>query len=406
MERAKQRVTAGARRVTDHPLGFPVLLFLALTSLALVGAIFAFQKGTPQLSLRTDENFIAIISDENKEYSVPTNADTVGDLLKLQKISLVGGDRVEPAADAPITGDNFKVNIYRSVPVAVVEAGTTKHVKTAAASARDAVQTVGVSLYNEDIVTATPTENFVTQGSIGERLEVDRSTPIELTLYGTPATVHTHAKTVEELLKQRNLKLTKDDTVKPALNTPVAANLKVSVIRNGIQVVTVVEQIAAPIETVVDSSLSFGSQAVRQEGSSGRVNKTYRITVEGGNEVKRELLQAVTIQEPVKRIVAKGNTVNIPANKQAVLAAAGISPNDYAYVDYIFSRESRWNAAALNASGCGGLGQACPSGKLARVCPNWQSDAVCQTKFFTGYAVGRYGSWQGAYDAWLKKHWW
>ncbi len=406
MERAKQRVTAGARRVTDHPLGFPVLLFLALTSLALVGAIFAFQKGTPQLSLRTDENFIAIISDENKEYSVPTNADTVGDLLKLQKISLVGGDRVEPATDAPITGDNFKVNIYRSVPVAVVEAGTTKHVKTAAASARDAVQTVGVSLYNEDIVTATPTENFVTQGSIGERLEVDRSTPIELTLYGTPATVHTHAKTVEELLKQRNLKLTKDDTVKPALNTPVAANLKVSVIRNGIQVVTVVEQIAAPVENIVDSSLSFGSQAVRQEGSPGKVNKTYRITVENGNEVKRELLQAVTIQEPVKRIVAKGNTVNIPANKQAVLAAAGISPNDYAYVDYIFSRESRWNAAALNASGCGGLGQACPSGKLARVCPNWQSDAVCQTKFFTGYAVGRYGSWQGAYDAWLTKHWW
>jgi hypothetical protein len=88
------------------------------------------------------------------------------------------------------------------------------------------------------------------------------------------------------------------------------------------------------------------------------------------------------------------------------MAAAGISQSDYAYVDYIFSRESRWNAAAMNAGGCGGLGQACPAGKLAAVCPAWQTDAVCQTKFFSGYAIGRYGSWQGAYNAWLAKHWW
>jgi hypothetical protein len=78
------------------------------------------------------------------------------------------------------------------------------------------------------------------------------------------------------------------------------------------------------------------------------------------------------------------------------MAAAGISPDDYAYVDYVFSRESHWNAAAMNAGGCGGLGQACPAGKLAAVCPGWQSDPVCQTRFFTGYAVGRYGSWAGA----------
>lgn len=406
MERAKLRVTAGVKKVADHPLGLPVLLFLSLTSLAIVGSIFAFSNGTPQFSLRSDENFIAIVSDENKEYSVPTNADTVGDFLKARKITLARGDRVEPATDAPITGDNFKINIYRSVPVVVVEAATTLHVKTAAASARSAVQSVGVSLYNEDIVRARPTENFVTQGSIGERLEVDRSTPIELTLYGAPSTLHTHASTVADLLKQRNVKLSKDDSVKPALSTPISPNLKVAVIRNGIQVVTVTESVAPPQEIVVDGSLSFGSQAVRQEGSPGKISKTYRITVENGNEVKRELLQSVTIVEPVKRIIAKGNTVNIPANKQAVLAAAGISPSDYAYVDYIFSRESRWNAAAMNASGCGGLGQACPATKLARVCPNWQSDPVCQTKFFTGYAVGRYGSWQGAYNAWLTKHWW
>ncbi|QQS18580.1 G5 domain-containing protein [Candidatus Saccharibacteria bacterium] len=103
--------------------------------------------------------------------------------------------------------------------------------------------------------------------------------------------------------------------------------------------------------------------------------------MQNGEEVSRKLLQSVVTVQPVERVVAKGNTVNIPDDKQAVMVAAGISQGDFAYVDYIFSRESRWNAAATNAGGCAGLGQACPGAKVINACANWQTNAVCQTQF-------------------------
>ncbi|MGB4967606.1 MAG: ubiquitin-like domain-containing protein [Candidatus Saccharimonadales bacterium] len=406
MSVAKEKIIHRAHQVKHHPMGLPVVLFVILAVCAVAAVYLALRGGTPQLALRPNDSYIARLNIDGQIKTIPTRAKTVGDFIAREKIPVGPRDRVEPAATETIVGDNFRINVYRAEPVTVIDGAKRVQAVTAAGSPRNAVTQTGLVLYNEDRVSAAPTSNFVTEGSLGERLTIDRATAIQLDLYGTLHDVHTRSKTVAELLKRRGVVLGKDDTVQPAAETTLTPGVKVAVIRNGIQVITVEEDVAPPTKTVVDASLSFGTQAVRQEGSAGRASRTYEINNQNGKEVSRRLLQSVTIKEPVERIVAKGNTTYIPSDKMSVMAAAGISPDDYAYVDYVFSRESHWNAAAMNAGGCGGLGQACPAGKLAAVCPGWQSDPVCQTRFFTGYAVGRYGSWAGAYNAWLSKHWW
>ena len=85
------------------------------------------------------------------------------------------------------------------------------------------------------------------------------------------------------------------------------------------------------------------------------------------------------------------------------MAQAGIAQSDWGYVDYIISHESGWNPNATNASsGAHGLPQALPYSKTG--C-GW-SDPVCQLRWANTYAVGRYGSWYGAYAFWLSSHWW
>lgn len=394
------------QRVKEHPMGLPVVLFVVLAVCGLLAVWLAMRGGTPQLASRPNDSYIARLNIDGETKAIPTKAKTVGEFIQLESIPVGPRDRVEPDAHEPIVGDNFRINVYRAEPVVVIDGATETHGTAAAGSNRMAVEQAGVKLHNEDSIAVIPTYNFVVQGSLGQRLTVNRATPIQLDLYGKTYSVFTRAKTVADLLKKRGVVLGKDDTVQPGKTTVLEAGIKVSVIRNGIQVITVEEDLAPPIKTIMDASLSFGAQAVRQEGTPGKVTRTYEINIQNGKEVSRRLLQSVTTKEPVERIVARGSTSNIPSDKVAVMAAAGISADDYAYVDYIFSRESRWNAAAMNAGGCGGLGQACPAGKLANVCPGWQSDPVCQTRFFSGYAIGRYGSWAGAYNAWLSKHWW
>lgn len=85
------------------------------------------------------------------------------------------------------------------------------------------------------------------------------------------------------------------------------------------------------------------------------------------------------------------------------MSAAGISESDWGYVDYIVSHESGWNPNATNrSSGACGLVQALPCGKV----PGNGYDPVDNLRWGTGYAVGRYGSWAGAYAFWVSNNWW
>lgn len=394
----------GARKLHRHPVGLSILVFAALVLVSGGLLYIGLRKSPERLAVTPNDNFIVILHADGAERTLPTDAETVGELLQRLDIRLQRGDTVEPAANATIATDNFLVNVYRSVPVAINDDGKERVVHTAAVTPRSIVAASGTTLYGEDEA-RIELVGEVMSGGLGRQVVIERSKPILLTLYGQALQTRTRALTVQDLLREKSITLKPDDTVKPAADTPVTADMQISVVRNGVQVITVTEDIAAPVKTVVDASLSFGSQAVRQEGSPGKKVQTYEINVQGGEEVSRRLLQSVVTVQPVERIVAKGNTVNIPADKQSVMAAAGISPGDYAYVDYIFSRESRWNAAAVSPNGYYGLGQTSLA-RLSAACPNWQSDPVCQTRLFTSYATGRYGSWEGAYNFWLSRHWW
>ncbi len=413
MQKAKKKLhrtyrlgRSHARRVRRHPASLPVVLFVFLVAFSGGILLYGLKHHARQLTITPNQNFIVIVKVDGTKQTVPTDADTVGQLLDKLHIKLSKSDRVEPEAKAPITVDNFLINVYRSAPITIVDGTKTTMTSNAAATARSMVTQAGLQLYPEDIVVAKPVDNIVAENSIGSRVMISRATPIEVSMYSANLVmIRTHAKTVGDWVKSADVRLSNNDTLKPAASTPITAGMQVSVVRNGVHTVTVNEAISAPVKTIIDTSLSFGSQAVRQEGSAGMQIRTYQVVVENGNEVSRTLIQSIVTVQPVERIVAKGNTVNIPADKQAVMAAAGISPNNYAYVDYIFSRESHWNAAAVSGTGkYVGLGQTSQA-RLSAACPGWQTDPVCQTRFFSGYA-GRYGGWEGSYNAWLRQGWW
>jgi hypothetical protein len=172
---------------------------------------------------------------------------------------------------------------------------------------------------------------------------------------------------------------------------------------------TVTEEVEVPFdkETTNDPNQPAGKITVITPGTPGKKQVTYELDLRDGKEIGRRTIQEVVTAQPKKQVQTKGTKVAVvTGDKVEWMRAAGISESEFAAVDFIIGRESGWRPAAMNAGGCGGLGQACPVSKLARVCPNWQTDPVCQLSFFGGYAKGRYGSWTGAYNFWLSNRWW
>lgn len=416
---AQRRHVRRVKRMVKRPLfTVPFMTFLVLLIVGVVGFIIATGgKG----KFKPSNSNIVIVDHDKQRQTVPTSATTVGELLDRLHITLNPGDVVEPSRDTQIVQDNFHVNVYRAVPVTVLDNGRATYSYSAAATARSIVKQAGVMVYPEDNLHLEPTQNFLTDSSIGERVVIDRATPVNVNLYGTPVTLRTHATTVADLLKSQKITLHNGDTVQPAPTTPITANAQIFVIHKGQQIQSVEQDIPMPTQTVEDAGLTFGTTVVRQQGSPGKQVITYEIDLQNGKEVGRRVIQQVTTVQPVTQIIARGKAVQIPSDKQAVMALAGISSGDYAYVDYIVSHESGWCPTKLQGhpGACPayppdsipsylgyGLGQATPGSKMAAFGGDWQVSAVTQLKWATSYAVGRYGSWAGAYNHWQSSHNW
>lgn len=423
LRRAFRRFRATQRRRflrwQQHPLGLPVLAFIAAV---IVGGVLllVLSETHTTTTFHPYSSYIVIIKHDGQTQTVPTNELTVGALLKKLDIPVSPRDRVEPSPSTVIAQDNLRVNIYRAVPVTVTDGSTVHTAYSAAATPRGVATDAGVKLYAEDEVTAQPAVDLVSEQSLGESLTVNRAVPVTLNNYGTVLPLRTHQPTVAALLQSIHIKLTPADTVIPDAQTPITAGLQVFVNRKGTQIVTESTTIPAPVQVVEDDSLSFGTSATRQQGSPGTQVTTYEVQTVNGQQV-RTVLQTIVTVPPVPQIVAHGKAVSIPADKQAVMAQAGISSSDYAYVDYIASHEGGWCPTKIQGThdcpgfidpsqvpsyGGYGIFQATPGRKMASAGSDWATNPVTQIRWATGYADGRYGSWAGAYNHWSVYHNW
>lgn len=293
------------KRAARRPFVAVPFVTISVLLLLSVVAIMLFSGGKPALK-PAGVNTVIVTDDGKERTAVPTKEKTVGGLLKRLGIALNEGDVVEPSLDTEIVSDEFRVNIYRALPVTIVDGSRKLFTFSAAATPRSIVKQAGIEVYPEDELLMLPTENFLIEGSIGPRIVIERATPVNINLYGTQVMMRTRAKTVGDLLKERNIKMGPDDSIQPAVETLLTPNIEIFLLRRGTEITTVEEEIPMPVEKIYDNNLSVGTRAVRQQGSAGKRAVTYQIEFENGVEVSRTEIQKVEVVPPVKHVVAIG----------------------------------------------------------------------------------------------------
>ena len=284
------------------------IMLTAGAILTLVGGLFFVNQAladTAKPVVKAGERLVNIY-DRGVEKTVVTKARTVREVLKLAKISIdERQDVVEPGLDSEMVAEKYNVNIFRARPITIVDGNKRLKITTAEQTPALIAKAAGLEVFTEDKTALGKGDNIVVDGA-DVVMKVERASVVNFVLYGKESVVRTHAKTVGELLKDKNITLQKDDTLSVDQSARIVPGMKIELWRNGKQTVTVEEDVKFQTEKVQDANRDLGYREVKQAGENGKKNVTYEIEMKNGVEVSRKEIASVVTKESKKQIEIVG----------------------------------------------------------------------------------------------------
>nr|WP_279665593.1 G5 and 3D domain-containing protein [Ectobacillus ponti] len=238
---------------------------------------------------------------EGKQQVVHTHADTVKELLEKQNIKLVSKDKVSPGLDAKVK-DHMKIMIDKADRFAITVDGEKQELLSTAKTVDELLKERNIQLGEHDVV--KPGRGSALKG--GENITVEHAFMVSLTVGGQQQQVWSTSITVADLLKKQQVALNELDKVQPSLETIVKKDTAVAVVK--VEKVTDVVEVDVPFAEVKkqDPNMDAGTQQVLQQGEAGKLQRTFEVVKENGAEVSRTLQQEVKLKESKERIVAVG----------------------------------------------------------------------------------------------------
>jgi uncharacterized protein YabE (DUF348 family) len=274
-----------------------ILTTVTVALIATALAYPAFARNTLTLSL------------DGQAREVSTDADTVREVLEDEGIEVGAHDVVAPELDAAVDeGTRIAVRFGRPLDVNL-DGDKTRHWVTAT-DVTTALDQIGLRVDGANLSTS-------------RSAEIDRSgmaltiaTPKRLTFAiagKKPQVKKVAALTVRQALTMRDVKVDKDDEVRPRLGKVLDGGERITVTKVRV-VKKPVKNEAVPFatETISTSSMYEGEETVTREGRAGHRDVTYQLRFENGELVTRKVLSVRDVVSPVARLVKVGTKEREP----------------------------------------------------------------------------------------------
>ncbi|MDX6325067.1 MAG: resuscitation-promoting factor RpfB [Nocardioidaceae bacterium] len=285
------------------------------------------------------------LSLDGRTEQVSTGADTVGDVLAAQGISVGRHDVVVPSLASPVDdGSRIAVRFGRPLDLSL-DGKDTRHWVTAT-DVTSALDQLGLRIGDARLSTS----RGATISRNGMHLSV--VTPKRVTYAvgaARPVTRTVTALTVAQALKKQGVRVDKNDQVKPGLGKVLSKKDKITVTKVRLATNKVTESIPFRTETTSDSSMYQGDQKVLRSGRSGHRDVTYKLRYENGKLVRRQVVGVHHVVQPVTALVKVGTKA------KPVVSTPSYSSGSSVW-DSIAACESGGNWAANTGNGYyGGL---------------------------------------------------
>jgi uncharacterized protein YabE (DUF348 family)/3D (Asp-Asp-Asp) domain-containing protein len=154
----------------------------------------------------------------------------------------------------------------------------------------------------------------------GDSFVIDHALAVQVTADGETKTMYTVARTVESALKELNLSVGEEDKLTPPLDTALANETAIQIVRVKRESEEFTETMPFEVEKKNDAQLVKGKEQVVQEGQEGVVLKTKEKVYEDGVLVSEEIVGETVQMERVNKVVAVGT-------KNPVVVLSASSPN-------------------------------------------------------------------------------
>ena len=243
------------------------------------------------------ESRLISVYDQGADYSFLTKETTIGAALREAGITLDDHDSVEPSREEGLVAATYQINIYRARPIIVVDGPVRLKILSAHQTAEQIASDAGIPLKDEDRTDFSLATNFTSDGA-GQILTISRAREITLDLYGKTTPLRTQAATIQELLKEKNITLAAPDRLSHPTTAPIHEGMSIRIWREGVQTLSVEEDIAPSLRLIYDLNQPLGYRAVQSAGTVGLRTITYQVEIRDGEELSRVRLSAVTTREP------------------------------------------------------------------------------------------------------------
>lgn len=140
---------------------------------------------------------------------------------------------------------------------------------------------------------------------------IKRAVPVYITADNKRTTVMTYRDTVEEMFEDIPVSPGSLDRVEGAdMKDKITSGMELRIVRVTENIVSETETVPYTIQRKTNRRLDKGTERVTQEGREGILEKLYKVVMEDGVEVSKQLISEKIIQNPVNKIIEIGTVMN------------------------------------------------------------------------------------------------
>lgn len=201
------------------------------------------------------------------------------------------------------------VFFYLKRDVLINDDGKVIALKTMKTTVKDVLDQSGVILKPEDYI-SMPLDGELKRFKENKIL-IKRAVPVSFLVDGGEIGIMTYHETVRDAILHSPVRLNSRDRLEgTSLDDKIVAGMKIRIVR--VNEKYIAEELPVPYRTVTreNNSMDKGQERVVKEGKEGIREKLYRIVMEDGREILRELVNDAIVSAPIDKIIEYGTILN------------------------------------------------------------------------------------------------